>query len=106
MLGKGLRDPAGLDCHDPDAVRAELDGPLPAKRLERIEGDLEAAHPGDGLRPPTAEGENHTRPTRDRLNEISTVPVRWTTVPTNSSTARSLSASTTVVSSGPPCDRI
>src|SRR5207245_8650439 len=55
-LGKGLRDPAGLDCHDPDAVRAELDGPLPAKRLERIEGDLETAHSGDGLRPPTAEG--------------------------------------------------
>src|SRR6266576_867667 len=60
-LGKGLGDSTGFDSDHADPVRTELGGPLPAKALERIEGDLEAAQPRKGLRPATAEGENDAR---------------------------------------------
>ena len=66
-VGQGLGHTARFQGDDADAVRAELACPLAAQTLDGVEGDLEAAQPGQGLRPAAAERQDHPRPAPDHV---------------------------------------
>jgi len=58
-VGEGLGHPARFQGHDADAVAAELAGPLSAKPLDGVEGDLETSQPREGMGARSTERQDH-----------------------------------------------
>ena len=67
VLRQGLGDPRRFQGDDANTILAELAGPLAAKTLDGVEGDFEAAQPGERLRAVAAKCQDHSRPARDHM---------------------------------------